>query len=241
MAPRRPGPDTSMPKTVAVLQSNYIPWRGYFDIIHDVDEFIFHDDLQYTKGDWRNRNVIKTPKGTEWLSVPVGANERRLHCDVRIADRSWAARHWRIIQQHYAKAPYFARFRDCFEAFYNTPWDNLSAMNQHLTRSISRDLLGIETRFTDSRDYEPQGAKQERLLDLLKKCGATTYISGPAGKDYIEPRRFADAGITIVWKDYNGYPEYPQFFPPFVGGVTILDLLFHVGPDAPKYIWGWRK
>ena len=229
-----------MPKTVAVLQSNYIPWKGYFDIIHDVEEFIFHDDLQYTKGDWRNRNMIKTPKGTEWLTVPAGTDEHRLICEVMLKDHSWQAKHWRIIQQHYSKAPHFARYEAFFESFYSTDWDNLSVMNQHLIRTISSELLGITSRFTDSRDYQPAGAKQERLLDLLRKAGATTYISGAAAKDYIEPQRFQEAGIDLVWKDYSGYPEYPQFHGPFTHTVTILDLLFQVGPDAPQYIWGWR-
>ena len=230
-----------MSKVVAILQSNYIPWKGYFDIIHDVDEFCFHDDLQYTKGDWRNRNLIKTPRGTEWLLIPVGTNEHRLICDVALSDPSWQARHWRVLQRYYAKAPHFPRYRAVFEDFYvGRTWDNLSVMNQHLIREISKDLLGITTRFTDSRDYKPEGAKLDRLLDLLKKTGATTYVSGRSASAYIRPGRFESAGIKLVWKDYAGYPAYPQFYGEFQHGVTILDLLFHVGPDAPQYIWGWR-
>ena len=230
-----------MSTVIAVLQSNYIPWKGYFDIIHDVEEFCFYDDVQYTKGDWRNRNLIKTPKGTEWLSIPVGTSLDRLICDVTIADPSWQAKHWQIIQHYYAKAPHFARYRAFFEDFYvGRKWENLSLMNQHLIRKISKDLLGITTRFSDSRDYKPEGARLERLLDLLKKAGGTTYVSGPAARDYIVPLRFESAGIKLVWKDYAGYPTYPQFYGEFKHGVTILDLLFHVGPSAPQYIWGWR-
>lgn len=231
-----------MSKTVAVLQSNYIPWKGYFDIIHDVEEFIFHDDLQYTKGDWRNRNLIKTPKGAVWLSVPVGTDERRLICDVKIQDPSWQAKHWRLLEQHYGKSPHFARYGDLFRDIYVTrTWHNLSVMNQHVIQEISKNILAVSTRFIDSRAYQPQGAKQDRLLDLLKKAGATTYVSGPAAKNYIEPQRFADAGITLVWKDYAGYPQYPQFHPPFVHGVSILDLVFQTGEQAPRFIWGWRE
>lgn len=90
-----------MQTKVAVLQSNYIPWKGYFDIIHDVDLFIFHDDLQYTKGDWRNRNMIKTPKGSEWLTIPVGVKENRLICEVELSADEWATKHWRLLEQHY--------------------------------------------------------------------------------------------------------------------------------------------
>lgn len=227
---------------VAILQSNYIPWKGYFDIIHDVDLFVFYDDLQYTTRDWRNRNRIKTPKGLEWLTIPVGARKDRLICKVEIPDRRWARKHWRTIGQYYARAKHFKRYAPFFEEVYCcTEWRNLSVLNQYLIKRIATDLLGIQTVFRDSREFEPQGVKQERLLDLLRKAGATQYVSGPAAKDYIEPERFRDAGIELAWKDYAGYPEYPQFFPPFTHQVTVLDLLFHVGADAPYYIWGWRE
>ena len=98
----------------------------------------------------------------------------------------------------------------------------------------------IDTKFTDSREYRPSGHKLERLLDLVTKAGADRYVSGPSAKDYIDPARFADAGIELAWKDYSGYPEYRQRFPPFEHAVSILDLIFNAGPDAPWYIWGWR-
>ena len=230
-----------MAKRVAVLQSNYIPWKGYFDIIHDVDLFIFHDDLQYTKQDWRNRNRIKTPRGLEWLTIPVGSSEDRLICEVDIKDRSWAVAHWRQIRQHYEPAPHFDTYRDFLERFYlESTWESLSELNQFLIRTIASDFLGIGTEIQDSRQYAPAGRKQDRLLDLLRKCGAATYVSGPTARDYIQPERFAEAGIELIWKDYSGYPEYPQPYPPFTHAVTILDLLLQMGPAAPGHIWGWR-
>ena len=227
---------------VAVIQSNYVPWKGYFDVIHDVELFIFHDDLQYTKNDWRNRNKIKSAAGPTWLTIPVGTSESRLICEVEIKDPTWQKKHWNLIKTHYAKAPHLATYADFLKDIFETRrWDNLSVLNQHLIRTIAKDHLGITTRFADSREYAPEGAKQERLLDLLKKAGATSYLSGPAAKDYIEADPFRDAGIELQWKDYSGYPEYPQVHPPFEHGVSILDLLLNVGPDAPRYIWGARQ
>lgn len=228
-------------KTVVVLQSNYIPWKGYFDLIHDSDEFIFYDDVQYTSRDWRTRNKIKTPQGAEWITVPVGTDRGRLICEVEIKDASWQSKHWKTIQQNYGKCPHFSLYQGFFEDVYlSRKWTNLSELNQYLIRTISRDLLGISTVFRDSLEFNAEGHKLDRLLELVTKAGADRYVSGPAAKDYIEPSRFADAGIELVWKDYSGYPEYPQRFPPFEHGVSILDLLFNVGPDAPWYIWGWR-
>ncbi|MGA7179638.1 MAG: WbqC family protein [Thiobacillaceae bacterium] len=228
-------------KTVAVLQSNYIPWKGYFDIIRDVDLFIFYDDVQYTKGDWRNRNKIKTPRGTEWLSVPTKGSLDDLIHEVKLTDPKWQENHWKTIKHFYGKAPFFTHYRTLLEESYlSRSWTHLSVLNQHLIQLVSNEMLGITTEFADSRIYAAAGTKQDRLIDLLMKSDAMRYVSGPAAKDYIEPSRFADAGIELVWKDYSGYPEYPQRFPPFEHGVSILDLLFNVGPDAPWYIWGWR-
>lgn len=229
-------------KTVVVLQSNYIPWKGYFDLINDADVFIFYDDVQYTKNDWRNRNKIKTSKGTEWITVPVGPGKNRLIWEVEIVDQTWQSKHWKTLKQNYGNCPNFARYQPFFEDFYlGRKWTSLSQMNQHLIRRISSEMLGIKTEFQDSRAYDVKGVKQDRLLELLQKTGSERYISGPAAKDYIDERSFVEAGIELAWKDYSGYPEYPQRFAPFEHGVSILDLLFNAGPDAPWHIWGWRE
>jgi hypothetical protein len=229
-----------MPKRVAILQSNYIPWKGYFDIIHEVDEFIFHDDLQYTKQDWRNRNRIKTSAGTVWLTIPVGSSEKRRICDVELPSSSWAADHWRRLSAAYGGAPHFKPYRDLFEALYRRPWRYLSDLNQSVIRTIAHDVLGLSTQFRDSREFDLRSQREQRVLDILERTDAKAYVSGPAAKAYIDPQHFAARGIELRWMQYDGYPEYPQFHPPFVHAVTVLDLLFHTGPDAPRYIWGWR-
>ncbi|HEX8409247.1 MAG TPA: WbqC family protein [Thermoanaerobaculia bacterium] len=229
-----------MPKRVAILQSNYIPWKGTFDLIHDVDEFVFLDDVQYTRQDWRNRNRIKTDRGARWLTIPVGTHLDRRLCDVELPD-SWAAEHWRELTRWYAGAPFFEWCRPVVEPLYRDgPFRLLSDWNQHAIRTIARDLLGITTHFRDSRELERRGRGQEHVLGLLQQLDAGAYVSGPAAKAYLEPERFAAAGIELVWKSYDGYPESPQFHPPFAHDVTILDLLFHTGPRAPWFIWGWR-
>lgn len=230
------------PLRVAVLQSNYLPWKGYFDIVHDVDLFVFYDDVQFTKRDWRNRNKVKTSQGTAWLTVPVAYSDRRNIDEVRIPDPTWQRKHWQTLLQTYGKAPHFARYRAYFESVYlGQRWESLSELNQSLIRHIATEFLGCSTRFARSSDFGSEGARQDRLLDLLQRTGATWYLSGPAAQSYIEPERFEQAGIELAWKDYRGYPEYPQRFPPFEHGVTVLDLLFQCGPDAPQYIWGWRS
>lgn len=224
-----------------MLQSNYIPWKGYFDIVNDVDLFVFYDDVQFTKNDWRNRNLIKTPAGAQWLTIPVGQDIRRRICDVTLADPSWAGVHWKTLAQNYARAPHFARYRDLFESIYlGRTWVTLSELNRHLIEQVSREL-GIGARFDDSRAYGPQGEGSARLLHLLRSLGAKTYVSGPSARGYIDAGAFQRAGIEIVYKSYEGYPAYPQLHPPFEHRVSVVDMLFNLGAEAPRYIWGWRS
>lgn len=229
-------------KKAAVIQSNYIPWKGYFDIIHDVDMFIFYDDVQYTKNDWRNRNKIKTNQGLRWLTIPVGSPDNRLIYEVTLDDDLWKKKHWETIKQSYTKAPYFKKFQDFLGHVYiDSKWNNLSELNQYLIQTIGQEYLGINTIFTDSREYNAEGHKLDRLIDLLLKTGADRYLSGPSAKGYIEEEAFSRAGIELIYKDYSGYPEYPQLFPPFEHYVSILDVLLNCGPDSSYYIWGWRE
>lgn len=225
---------------VAVLQSNYLPWKGYFDLIHSVDLFVFYDDVQFTKNDWRHRNRIKTPRGPEWLSVPVGSRIHRLICEVELTDSTWAARHFDILRQNYRQAPHWARYEPLLrEALLGREWTHLSALNQHLVRLLAGEL-GITTAFRDSRELALEGRKGERLMDLLRQLGTTQYVSGPSAAAYLDPAAFEAAGIQLTWFDYRGYPEYPQLHPPFVHEVSVVDLLLNTGPQAPQYIWGWR-
>jgi len=229
-------------KTVVVLQSNYMPWKGYFDLIHDADLFVFYDDVQYTKNDWRNRNRIKVANGATWITIPTGSNSDKLIHEVEIKDSSWQQKHWKMITQNYSKCHYFSHYEEFFSDLYlNQKWQNLSSLNQHTIKVIAENFLGITTTFRDSREYQLKGQKQDRLLDLLTQTNTTRYISGPAAKEYTDPNAFTELDIELVWKDYSGYPEYPQRYPPFEHDVSILDLLFNVGPDAPGYIWGWRE
>ena len=225
-------------KKVAVLQSNYIPWKGYFDIIHDVDEFIFYDEVQFTKNDWRNRNRISTPSGIQWLTIPTTGSITQTIDEVETAGSQWQRKHYNSLVTYYSKAPYFSKYKEFLEDFYlGKTWSNLSQLNRYLIIHISRDFLGIKTLFTSSREYDSQGSGHEKLLSLLISAGADYYVSGPAAKSYIRAEDYKNAGIELHWKDYSSYPEYRQLNEPFCHNVTILDLLFNTGDSAGDFIW----
>ncbi len=226
-----------MTKKVAIVQSNYIPWKGYFDIINKADLFIFYDDVQFTKNDWRNRNRIKTPREVIWLTIPCGARISRLIHEVEIKDFSWQKRHWKSITQNYEKAPFFRLYKEFLEDFYlRKKWLNLSELNQYLIKHIARHFLNIKTVIDDSRNYALSKKKGERVLELLKRVNAAEYISGPSARNYLDESLFRKEGIVLTWMDYSGYPEYPQLYGDFVHEVSIIDLIFNVGPEATKYM-----
>jgi WbqC-like protein family len=227
-----------MQKKIAIVQSNYIPWRGYFDLINLVDEFILFDDMQYTRRDWRNRNIIKTPKGPIWLTIPVEVKGKYFQKikDTIISDPNWGKTHWATIVHNYSKARYFAMYRDVFENLYLNSEEKFLSRVNYLFLSAICEILGIKTKLSWSMDYNPGAGKTERLVDLSKQAGATEYISGPMAKEYLQEELFVKEEIALRYIDYSSYPEYKQLSPPFDHQVSIIDLIFNEGPEAPKYM-----
>ena len=227
---------------VVILQPSYIPWRGVFDQIEQADLFIFYDDVQYDKRGWRNRNQIKTPHGKQWLTIPVhsrGAQTQNIPINqIRIVwENPWSEAHGKAIQQAYSKAPYFDRYQALVEMFYQRRDEFLADFTIAFTVALARELGNTHTRFLRSSQIDGiTGQKTDRLIQILQAVGATHYISGPSAQDYIEREKFEEAGITLRYMQYN-YPEYPQLYPPFDPQVSILDLLFMTGSEAPSYIF----
>lgn len=223
-------------KKIAILQSNYIPWKGYFDLMAYVDEFVIYDDVQYTKNDWRNRNRIKTPSGVQWITIPVSQGLDQRIMDVVVTDPRWRTKHWKTLEANYRKAPFFSYVEDMVGDLY-TPADteNLSDINVALIRKIA-DGLGVRTRISSSSDYVLEGGRNQRLVNLCIQTGADCYVSGPAAKSYIEVEDFEKLGLSVEWFNYSGYPKYPQLWGDFAHDVTVLDLLFNTGPNSAKYM-----
>lgn len=225
-------------KKIAILQSNYIPWKGYFDVIASVDEFIIYDCVQYTKNDWRNRNQIKTANGKAWLTVPVRhLSTNQLIEEIEIADKRCFKKHWSSIRQSYARAKHLRFIEEHLEPIFcsdEVP-NRLSEMNVRLIR-LTSELLGIHTSICDSRSYEIEGDRNQRLISLCTRAGADCYVSGPAARAYLDIQAFKKAGIEVSWMSYGGYRDYEQPHPPFDHHVSVVDLLACTGPDAPKYL-----
>ncbi len=229
----------SVMKTAVILQSSYIPWKGYFDLIRLADEFILLDDVQYTVRDWRNRNVIKTHQGLHYLTIPVYTKGRRQQriCDVVVSDLSWAASHWKALQASYARAAHFREIEAVFKPLYlNLQERSLSRINHCFIRAIC-GYLGIQTPVRWSMDFQGiSSQKTQRLVDLCLAVGATRYLSGPSAQAYLDEPLFKKTGIELAFMNYDGYQPYQQLHGKFEHHVSILDLLVHEGPNARRYM-----
>jgi hypothetical protein len=224
--------------SVGIIQPNFIPWRGYFDFIDRVDIFLFHDDLQYTKQDWRNRNKVRHLNGsTIWLTVPVKANTQSLIMDVEIDYSSnWISKHLNILRENYGRSPYFDKYFPAFKEIVSSRHRLLSDLDIALCQQVC-DWLDIQTPLKKASDFGLEGVKDEKIIGLVQAVGGTRYLSGPAAKAYIQPDLWKEANLELEYIEYPSYPAYPQISEPFDPAVSVLDLLFMAGPDAPRYIW----
>lgn len=231
-------PSTTATKTIAIVQSSYIPWKGYFDLIRSVDEFVLFDDVQYTRRDWRNRNKIKTAQGIKWLTIPVevkGRYHQRIR-DAVVSDPTWAQTHWQSLQHSYGRADFFSDFKATFESLYLGMTErHLSQINRRFIEAVC-NVLQIRTPLRWSSEYDLVDGATQRLVAICKQAGATEYLSGPSARNYLDEQLFHDAGIRVRYMDYSGYPEYRQLHPPFEHAVSVLDLIFNEGPNAATFL-----
>ncbi len=225
-------------KKIAILQSNYIPWKGVFDLINQVDKFVFFEDVQFTKRDWRTRNKIKTSNGELWLSVPVKKAPRETKInEIQISqETNWQQQHLESIKHSYSKAPFFNKYYEILEAIYlKQTWHNLSDFNICTTKLLC-EVLGIQTELYNSSDFNVSGEKEDRLIQICKKFNADFYLSGPSAKDYIVNDKFANEGIHLAYITYD-YPSYKQLHGDFNHFVSVLDVLFNCGDESKDYIF----
>jgi hypothetical protein len=221
---------------VGIVQSSFIPWRGYFDFIASVDKFVFLEDVQYTARDWRNRNRIKSPGGSIWLTVPVlSVSREQLIQDTRIDySRPWIRKHRAAWNSNYARARYLSHTEEILATMSERTYETISELNIALIGRICQ-YLGIATPTLASSSLSPMGTKTTRLIDILRKLGATAYVSGPSADGYLDKQAFSEEGIQLEYKSYD-YAPYPQLWGDFDGAVSVLDLIANCGPESPAFL-----
>jgi hypothetical protein len=220
---------------VVVEQPNYLPWLGYFDLIAQSDVWVWYDDVQYTRRDWRNRNRVAGPRESVepvWLTVPVksrGRYEQKI-CEVEIDhDRPWVRKHLETVRHCYGDAPWFGEVFALLSKVLARGHARLADLTIELNEELCR-YLGLAPEFRRSSALGVAGDRQERLIEICRRLGATTYLSGPAARSYISPELFERAGLELRYIVYD-YPPYDRGGRPFVPRLSILDPLVCLGPE----------
>jgi len=221
---------------VAIHQPNYLPWIGFFHKMLISDIFVFLDHVQFSKRGFINRNKVKGPDGWKWLTVPVkrGSTKKRI-IDVEIDNStSWAEKHLRTLQAFYGKCKYFNYFINLLENIYTKEWKYLADLNKYIIFKVI-DILDIDVEIYESHKMNVKGNKTDLIIDICKKVGATVYFSGQGAKKYLDEKKFDVEGIKLVFQNFN-HPVYPQRFGRFIPNLSIIDMLFNVGPAESKKI-----
>ena len=218
---------------VAIHQPEHMPWLGFFEKLVRADVFVVLDDVQFSKGDFQNRNRVKGRDGAQWLTVPVAQRFGQKINEVEIAGDAWRAKHWKTLRSCYARAAHFETYAGEFEEFYARPWAKLSELNVEAIRMLAR-AFGVEKKLVSSSTLGAVGQKSELVLNICKAVGASRYYSGRAGSTYLDADAFRREGIEIVVQEFE-HPTYEQLFMEeqgFVPNLSAVDLLFNRGAEG---------
>jgi WbqC-like protein family len=227
------------PKTAVVIQPCFFPWRGQFDLMSRADTVVFLDTVQFVRHSWYNRNRIMTANGPVWITVPVkstGDLSSRI-LDIEIAERKpWQRKMLSTVEQAYARYPYADTYRQPLRDLLLRDWRSVSKLAQASVEWVF-DRIGSAPKFVKASELTTDSNDAViRLIEICREIGATRYLSGPSASGYVgQGDAFVNAGIELVWMEYD-YPDYPQVRP-CESPLSIIDLLFNVGDDAPRYIW----
>lgn len=224
---------------IAVLQSNYIPWYGYFKIISEVDLFIFFDVAQYTKNDWRNRNRILVNDQPVWLTIPVGEHIHRKILEVQLPTNSWRDKHIKSITYAYSSAPYFHLIeRFILPIIGDSSITTLSEINQNIITSITRNIFKLNTKFHSFAEETNYDNPSKRIAKVVESFGGTTYISGPSGSNYLDTNDFVEANILLKFINYGDFEQKNNVTRIDNGMLSIVHGIAWHGQDALRVIGG---
>lgn len=223
--------------TVVVLQPGYLPWLGFFDQMRRADVFVYYDDVQYDTHGWRNRNRIKTQQGPIWLTVPVrhsGLSKPRI-LDVAIDTRTnWAKKHVASIRQAYAGAPFVRQYMPPLEEMLMRPWERLVDLDIAVAGLLA-EWLGVRRRIERASELAIDGGQTDRLVNICRHFGASTYLSGNAAREYLDVPLFERDGVAVAWQDYT-HPVYPQLHGAFAPFMSAIDLVLNCGERASEIV-----
>jgi len=220
----------------AIHQSAYFPYPGFFHKLTLADVFVIMDDVQYDKR-FTNRNKIASHNGLTWITVPINKKHKfSLNSEVEINnDIDWKTEHWKKIFHAYTNSKYFHLYEVYLKNLYEKEWNFLFELNfETIKKTI--EFLGIKIEIIKESELNVKGKSTERLVNVCKKIGADTYISGPGAKDYTDEKLFEKNNVKLFYQNYS-HPQYFQHSTEsFIPNLSIIDMLANVGPDSLKLI-----
>lgn len=221
------------------MQPGYLPWLGFFELMARCDKFVFLDDVQYTKRDWRNRNRIRTHQGWQWLTVPVLNRNRpyQLIKNVQINNQiSWQKKHLKALRINYTKSRFFGKFYPEIEYIYSKRWESLCELNValilYLTKSVS-----IKTPCIFSSGLNIKSKRTQRIIEICKMLNANELYDSKAAANFLDLSLFEAENIKVKFQNYV-HPIYEQVYRPFIPYMSVIDLLFNCGSRALDVIFG---
>lgn len=223
---------------VSIMQPGYLPWLGFFELMERSDIFVIYDDVDYDKGSWRNRNKIRTPEGSSWITVPVCTKKKfgQKIKDVLINNNTkWREKHIKSIVQNYNKTPFFDEYISFFEQVYTKHWDKLIELDLAIIDYLVK-ILSINTKMLRSSQLEDiTGSKTDRLVSICKQLKAERYISPNGAMSYLQTDKFHAENIDVRFQNYE-HPVYSQAFKGFISNLSVIDLIFNCGDGSYEVI-----
>jgi len=225
---------------VYVHQPEYIPWLGFFDKLLRCDLYVIYDDAQFQHGGFHNRNRVRTPESWIWLTVPINHGHPQKINAVKIASTPWTEKQLNIISNLYRKTPYFKDYYPTLKDALTQHHQSLANLNIHLIKTIA-NMLGAKIEVTRSSKLPHfDKDKNSKLIEFCKFTGADTYLCGSGGRSYVDAARFQNEGVKLLWHSYH-HPVYRQVYDGFQPNMSIIDLLFNMGPQAKEVLLSGGK
>lgn len=224
---------------VSINQPAYLPWLGYFNRIGISDVHVVLDYVQFEKNSAVNRNKIRTANGWNWLTVPVKTKGKFGSLEINNLEidnvSNWSEKHWKAICHSYGKTPFFEKYSSELQRIYSQRWTRLIDLIEEINRYFIREVIQLSTPLEYASKLGVIGSKGDLVLNICKELSATTYISGPFGRDYLDEKQFLSHGILIEYHDYI-HPVYPQYYKPFEPYMSTLDLIMNCGAGSHDVI-----
>jgi len=218
-------------KVVVVHQPDFMPYLGFFDRLLKADIYVVFDNVQYVRSSrgWTSRDKIKTRNGTKWISVSTqkAPRDTAINKILLSKDDSWREDNLNLLRENYRKSPFYDEIMPYVVKLYGFHCERMMDFNLESIKMLMK-LFDIQIDVVMASDLEPVGKSNTLIIDIMKKLNCKKYLSGIGAKDYYVPELYEEAGIEVIWQDFE-HPIYKQQYDGFIPYLSSIDMLFNCG------------